>query len=358
MGWNGLGVYLRSRNWVNDANAGLNIEANLMDQEADNIASGINNCITKDGQNSPSQDLPMAGQKHTNVGNASARDQYLPVGQRQDGYACYGGDSAGDADNLTVPDLLPAIPAYVEGMMIGFKATTKNNDDATLEVNARGQRFMQTGGENIKAGQIIVGQIYIAMYDGANWQMMSATPPVSNFVDLLDTPAEYVDGDQGKYVRVNDTFDGLEFTDIPPRVAGHMQRVTAQSIPHGSWTEADLVDSIIDVGSIVDLAGNRFLIGAGQDGLYQCGITVEGQSGGTNVAFFAALYLNGTLVPGAKCNGVENPGGAGDLTGPTATMQWILELVDTDYVEMFIGQRNDASSNLDAEVINFQIHKV
>ena len=51
MAWSG-GVFSRLRNWVNDAAAGINIEANNHDSEDDNFATGINACINKDGSNS------------------------------------------------------------------------------------------------------------------------------------------------------------------------------------------------------------------------------------------------------------------------------------------------------------------
>lgn len=80
-GWNGSGVFVRLYNWVTDKNNGIKITASRMDGEFANYKTGLENCITRDGQNSPSADLPMAGHKHTGVADATASDQYATKGQ-------------------------------------------------------------------------------------------------------------------------------------------------------------------------------------------------------------------------------------------------------------------------------------
>lgn len=55
-GWAG-GVFTRARNWVTDKNGAVNPQAALFDQEDDNFALGLNNCVTKDGQSVPSGSL-------------------------------------------------------------------------------------------------------------------------------------------------------------------------------------------------------------------------------------------------------------------------------------------------------------
>lgn len=88
MGWSG-GTYTKGNNatggWAGDASLGIGIEAGRHDTQDDDFTAGINNCIAKDGQNTPTQNLPMGGYKHTGVANASANDEYTTQGQLKDG---------------------------------------------------------------------------------------------------------------------------------------------------------------------------------------------------------------------------------------------------------------------------------
>jgi hypothetical protein len=81
MAWNGSGVFNRLYNWVTDKANGVKITASRMDGEFDNYKTGLENCLTRDGQNSPTANLPMNGKRHTGVSNATASDQYATKGQ-------------------------------------------------------------------------------------------------------------------------------------------------------------------------------------------------------------------------------------------------------------------------------------
>jgi len=66
MGWSG-GTFTRVHDWTSDAASAIDIEASRMDAEDDNFESGINNCLTKDGQNSPTSDIDFNGNGLLNV---------------------------------------------------------------------------------------------------------------------------------------------------------------------------------------------------------------------------------------------------------------------------------------------------
>lgn len=165
MPWTGSGAFTRLYNWVQDALNGIDIEATRMDNEDDNFRAGIEECLTKDGQNAPTQNLGMAGNRHTGVGNAVNRDEYLVVGQYQDGWGIFAGDSAGVAPTWTAV-LNPVITAYVEGMRLWFVAHEDCEDDNTMNVNTIGDVFLQIAGENVKAGDIKAGDVVAIIYSG------------------------------------------------------------------------------------------------------------------------------------------------------------------------------------------------
>src|SRR5258707_841399 len=88
MSWSGSGVFSRIRNWVADKTANINITASRMDTDSDDFTSGINACLAKNGENSPSGNLPMANFKHTGVlatSGSSVRTEYAATAVVQDG---------------------------------------------------------------------------------------------------------------------------------------------------------------------------------------------------------------------------------------------------------------------------------
>ena len=67
MPYNGSGVFQRVRNWVADATAGIKIRADYHDAEDDGFAAGLSNCITKDGQTTVTQNIPMNSKRITGL---------------------------------------------------------------------------------------------------------------------------------------------------------------------------------------------------------------------------------------------------------------------------------------------------
>jgi hypothetical protein len=65
--FNGSGSFTRVRNWVADAAAGTKIRSDYHDSEDDGFAAGLSQCITKDGQTTPTADIKLGGKKLINV---------------------------------------------------------------------------------------------------------------------------------------------------------------------------------------------------------------------------------------------------------------------------------------------------
>ena len=75
--WNGVG------GWVTDS-LSYGIVPDRHDTQDTDFQNGINNCLTKDGQNTPTANLPMGGFKHTGAGAATANGQYITYDQVND----------------------------------------------------------------------------------------------------------------------------------------------------------------------------------------------------------------------------------------------------------------------------------
>ncbi len=81
MPFNGSGLFTRVYNWTVDAGSAIPITASRVDTEDNGFATGLSNCICKDGQTTITANLPMNGFTHTGVGNATATNQYASYGQ-------------------------------------------------------------------------------------------------------------------------------------------------------------------------------------------------------------------------------------------------------------------------------------
>jgi hypothetical protein len=125
MAFNGSGTFNRIYNWVNDKANGFKIMASRMDNEFDGIATGLSQCITKDGQTTISANIPMANYKFTGLGNGTTRTDSIALGQVQDGQFTYLGTTGGTADAYTLTPS-PSITAYATTQQFTAKISATN----------------------------------------------------------------------------------------------------------------------------------------------------------------------------------------------------------------------------------------
>lgn len=175
MAWNGSGTFTRNQDWTADRDAGNPdniISADKMDDEFDNYKTGIENTLTRDGQNSPSANLPMNAKKHTNVAIASALTEYARSSQIQDETIVYCGTSSG-TDTITAT--VPLSGSFdTAGQRVTFKAGGTNTGAATFNAVT-----IQKNGQALVAGDITTGDMVTLLHDGTNAQMTSpARTPV------------------------------------------------------------------------------------------------------------------------------------------------------------------------------------
>lgn len=190
-GWDGNGTFSRNYNWTADRDAGVKINAPKMDTEHNTFVDGINKALTKDGQNTPTADLPMGSQKHTGVGNSSARNHYSATGQVQDGSFVYATDT-GAADAYAI-GLSPAITAYAAGQKFKFIAANANTGASTLAVNGLTAKTIKKNGNttDLAAGDIAANEVIEAIYDGTVFQIKVVDPNTLTSSDIGSSVQAY-----------------------------------------------------------------------------------------------------------------------------------------------------------------------
>lgn len=81
MAFNGSGTFARLYNWVTDKNSGRFITASRMDAEMDGFATGLSNCVTRDGQSPATANIPLGGHKITGLGDGTQATDAMAYGQ-------------------------------------------------------------------------------------------------------------------------------------------------------------------------------------------------------------------------------------------------------------------------------------
>lgn len=172
MPWTGTGQFHREYNWTQDAEHRIGINPERMDREFDNFKAGLENCLTKTGETRLAANQSMAGFKHTSVGKAAKRDEYLSVAQLQDGEFIWGGVSEGARESYKIK--LAGTPTHLKaGQVIRFQAHKANEGECFLKVDAIEKvKISHQDGSDLKAADIAENSVVSVVFDGVNFQVM------------------------------------------------------------------------------------------------------------------------------------------------------------------------------------------
>lgn len=177
MAYNGSGTFNRLYNWQVDRDAAVKIRADKMDAEMDGFATGLTTALTKDGQTTPTANLPMGTFKHTGVGDGSALTHYASVGQLQKNLAGWAA-AGGTADAITCT-FTPTLTSLTDGMIVGIRASGANTVVApTFLPDGVGLALTITkaGGQALVAGDIFgAGHEILLRYrnSATRWELLN-----------------------------------------------------------------------------------------------------------------------------------------------------------------------------------------
>lgn len=198
-GWNGAGTFSKTYSWVADQLNGIKIRADRHDANDTDFTNGINNCLTKDGQNAATANLPMATYKHTNVGKATALNQYATAEQVIDNELKYYVATGTDTYAITPS---PAITAYAAGQSFFVNFTNGNTGAATININSLGAKALTKNVSTaLVSGDISAGKIYEIVYDGTQFQVKDNAGDVIGQASSVDSEIALFSGTGGKTIK-------------------------------------------------------------------------------------------------------------------------------------------------------------
>lgn len=138
MPFNGSGTYVRSYSWASEAAAGNPISSAKMDTEDNGFATGLTNCLTRDGQSPALAPIPMGGFRITGVGNASQPDDALNMQTADSRYV------QGNASSLTIAKL--AVDTQFYSTLVSSNPTINLDTTSFIAYNRSGSSLGVTIG--------------------------------------------------------------------------------------------------------------------------------------------------------------------------------------------------------------------
>lgn len=180
MAFNGAGAFIRTDGvrsgadlHVQQRDASVKVRADLTDAEAEDMATGMELAVLRDGQNAASANLPMATFKHTNVATgsgSSSRSEYASSATVQDG-AIHDAGLTGGSTTVYTATLSPAITAYAAKQLFRVQFDQTCGATPTLNLNGVGAKkiYWQNGtsATQITTGDLVANFVALLRYDTA-----------------------------------------------------------------------------------------------------------------------------------------------------------------------------------------------
>ena len=135
------------------------------------LATGLSTCITKDGQTTPSANIPLGGYKITNLAAGTNATDAVNYSQLQSSAAKY--LSVSGTDTITA-SLTPALTVYTAGDTFSFTVANTNTTSVTINIDSLGAKAITRDGSTaLAAGDLVAGEIVMIVYDGTRFQVIN-----------------------------------------------------------------------------------------------------------------------------------------------------------------------------------------
>ncbi|WP_408591210.1 hypothetical protein [Novosphingobium sp.] len=134
---------------------------NKVFRQASFVAAGIANWIA----NTLNTNVPDDGNLTTFVANLATA---VKVAATSGGFITDSGSV-----NALVGTSSPAPAALTAGLQVAIQVANTNTGAVTFNYGGLGVKAVLSEGNAVKAGQLVAGQIYLLMYDGTQWELLS-----------------------------------------------------------------------------------------------------------------------------------------------------------------------------------------
>ena len=179
MSYNGSGTFN-----INSAGqpvvSGTVISSTAFNALTADLGTGLTTALTKDGQTTPTANIPMGTYKITGLGAGTATTDAVRLGQLQN-FGINTLITVAGTDTIT-GTVSPSLTAYTAGQIFSFVVGTTNTGAVTLNIDGLGAKAVtRTGAIALVAGAMVTGQVALVEYDGTRFQLLDPNA----FTDLL-----------------------------------------------------------------------------------------------------------------------------------------------------------------------------
>lgn len=213
MPFDGSGNFTLTQDFPADRDAGFpasKIQADLMDNVLEDLASGLEQCINRFGENPVAANINWGGFKITNYGNASSAADVPNARQIANNALQYGGTTGGSADAYTLTQSL--VGPVQTGTRLLLIANFTNSGAATFNLNGVGAvEIKRKNGDALLASDITSGQFFELAYDGTYYVLFSLSASGGGSGDVS---AASNFGTDNVIVRSDGTSKGVQATGI------------------------------------------------------------------------------------------------------------------------------------------------
>lgn len=153
-GFDGSGNFVRSDGTLTGSNicatqesTSVGIQAARFDNELNTIATGLENCLTRDQQTALSTSFDFNSQKGINLAAGTASTDAVRMSQLVANGAIQLGSLGGTAPNYTATTALP-LSAYGDGQTFAFNVASRAAGNVTVNINTLGAASIQDADSN------------------------------------------------------------------------------------------------------------------------------------------------------------------------------------------------------------------
>lgn len=169
MSYNGSGTFN-----INTAGqpvvTGTTISSTAFNALTADIGTGLSTAITKDGQTTPTANIPMGAFRITGLGVATARTDAAQYAQVQNSAPILLGTVAGT--NTITAVLTPTLTAYTSGQTFTLNPANANTGAATLNIDGLGAKNIFSGGVACIGGELRAAVPVSVEYDGTQFNIL------------------------------------------------------------------------------------------------------------------------------------------------------------------------------------------
>jgi hypothetical protein len=267
------------------------------------LATGLSTALTKDGQTTPTANLPMGTFKFTGMGNGSAATDSANISQVQNSFGSFLTVTGTDTITATVS---PSLTAYTSGQMFAFVAGNTNTGAVTINISSLGAKAItKTGNTALVASDLIANYLYIIVYDGTQFQVVGvssttfANLTISGVLTLSGAGVQLTSSGTGAWkLPVGTT------AQRPTGAAGLIRQNSTTGNPE--WYDTS-TSSWLQFSQAAGYSVNYLVVGGGGGGGYQ--IAGGGGAGGV-------ISATTSLTAGTAYTITVGAGGAGSTSAP------------------------------------------